>query len=249
MLHLVAVGNQHRIVLHARHIHVYRYAAACRHRAEVLSPCRQFLLQVEAVEVQLSLVVLHLAEVKNLAYKLYQYSRVALHHLQHRTLPTLYRRVFEQLFCRSGDERQRCAQFVTHVREELQLRLRHFLHLSRHFALLFHRGFQLSVDAGTGEERVDGCGAHHDEQHHEHEQHEQVDALRVEVVGSLVHTRAKRREMVLLSYRLVVLHEQHTSVVARHECRRELGLSVVFLSRQYFYGELHHLIAASGVGV
>ena len=55
--------------------------------------------------------------------------------------------------------------------------------------------------------------------------------------------------MVLLSYRLVVLHEQHTSVVARHECRRELGLSVVFLSRQYVYGELHHLIAASGVGV
>ena len=138
MLHLVAVGNQHRIVLYARYIHVYRYAAASRHRAEVLSPCRQFLLQVEAVEVQLSLVVLHLAEVENLAHKLYQYSRVALHHLQHRTLPTLYRRVFEQLFCRSGDERQRCAQFVTHVREELQLRLRHFLHLRRHSTLLVH---------------------------------------------------------------------------------------------------------------
>lgn len=138
MLHLVAVCNQHRIVLHARHIHAYRDATACRHRAEVLSPCRQFLLQAEAVEVQLSLVVLHLAEVENLAHKLYQYSRVALHHLQHRALPTLYRRVFEQLFCRSGDERQRRAQFVTHVREELQLRLRHLLHLLRHSALLVH---------------------------------------------------------------------------------------------------------------
>ena len=96
---------------------------------------------------------------------------------------------------------------MTHVREELQLRLRHLLHLCGHSVLLVHRGFQLSVDACTGEERVDGCCAHHDEQHHEHEQHEQVDALRVEVVGSLVNTRAKRREMILLSYRLVVLHE------------------------------------------
>lgn len=35
----------------------------------------------------------------------------------------------------------------------------------------------------------------------------------------------------------------------RHERRRELVLAVVFLSRQYVHGELHHFVAACGVGV
>ena len=169
MLHLVAVGDEHRVVLHARHIHTYRDATTCRHCAEVLRPRCQLMLKIETVEMQLSLVVLHLAEVEYLANQLYEYACVALHHLQHRALHAMHRRVFQKLLRRSGDERERRAQLVTHVREELQLRLRHLLHLCGHSVLLVHRGFQLLVDARSGDEGVDSRSAHGDEQHHEHQ--------------------------------------------------------------------------------
>ena len=76
---------------------------------------------------------------------------------------------------------------------------------------------QTAVDACLGYVCTYCEGACYDEQHHKHDEHEQIDALRIEVACSLVNARAQSREVVLLSHRLVVLHEQHTGVVACHE--------------------------------
>ena len=57
----------------------------------------------------------------------------------------------------------------------------------------------------------------HDEHGDDDEEHEQIVALGVEVVGSLVHTRAQVEQVVLLAHGLVVLHEQHAGVATGDE--------------------------------
>ena len=74
-----------------------------------------------------------------------------------------YRAVLKKLFGRSGNEGERCAQFMAHVGEELQLGLSHALHLLGHSLLLAHRVVQLSVDARLGYVGTYGKGARHDE--------------------------------------------------------------------------------------
>ena len=163
------------------------YLASCSRCAEVFSPSGQFLVDVKSVESQRSLVVLHLAEVENLAHELYEYARVALNHLHHRAVLSSHRRVFKQLVGRSGDECERCAQFVAYVGEELQLCLCHSFHLLGHGLLLAHRVVQTAVDACFCHVCTYCEGAHHDEQHNEHYEHEQIYSLGVEFAGSVVY--------------------------------------------------------------
>ena len=90
MLQLVAVSNDHSILSHLRGVHIDGDLTASRHRPEVVGPCRQFPLQGEAVEMQVRLVVLYLAEVEYLAHELYEDARVAPHHLQHHAMRSLH---------------------------------------------------------------------------------------------------------------------------------------------------------------
>ena len=186
MLQLVAVGYDDGSAVHRRRVDVNGNPPARRHGAEVIGPREQLVLQTEAVEHEARLVVLHLPEVEYLADKLYEYARVALHHLEHRAVLAAHGGVVEQLVGRPGDERQRRAQLVAHVGEELQLRLRHALHVLGHAALALHGVLKLPVDASLGHVGSDGIGAHDDEQRDDGEQDEQVDTLRVELVGSPV---------------------------------------------------------------
>ena len=127
MLYLVAVGNDEVFVCSCRGVvagstgrnHNDSYLASCSRCSEVFSPSGEFLVDGKSVESQRSLVVLHLAEVENLAHELYEYARVALNHLHHRAVLSAHRRVFKQLVGRSDYEREWRSQLVAHVGEEL----------------------------------------------------------------------------------------------------------------------------------
>ena len=102
-------------------------------------------------------------------------------------------RVFEQLVCRSRYERERCAQFVAYVGEELQLCLCKLFYVFGHLLLLCHAVFEPLVDARFGAVGSYDVCASGGEQQQCCEHDEQEGALQVEVGGGFVYTAAQSR--------------------------------------------------------
>ena len=103
------------------------------------------------------------------------------------------------------------------VGEELQSALRHVLNLLGKLLLTLYSLLQFSVDESLCAVCVDGKGTCHNQQYEEADKYYKVHSLSLEVACSLVHSRAKRSKTALLSYGLVILHEQHACVFVRYE--------------------------------